>query len=312
TAHIDCTRNHVARYADILPVHLQQALDADDFSAATDTCRASIASSKISNHAMLRSAKQVIDEVEELYRAMLHDAQEFLALDEQRHKVSFEEDRLYVMNQIMDNCLSTIKHETMYYPARAKQLVDSMNGSEAPMEQMHELFDLLQYYREVYMLLYHQADRQVEQYSFRRQTLSVREALETFVGELSESVRKQQKREVALHIVTDDTLQVVADKELLQALLHALVADSLPVVGEISIQAQAQTTDILFRLTFHNVTKNDEELERMFSPASPSIQCLIARQIIKEHDAHCGMPGLRLYAEGGGSDFSIVFTLKRA
>ena len=56
----------------------------------------------------------------------------------------------------------------------------------------------------------------------------------------------------------------------------------------------------------------DEELERMFSPASPSIQCLIARQIIKEHDAHCGMPGLRLYAEGGDSDFSIVFTLKRA
>ncbi|MCR4920130.1 MAG: DUF5112 domain-containing protein [Bacteroidaceae bacterium] len=312
TSYIESARNHVAQYGDTSPAHLQQTVEADDFIVATEACRSSIASSGIGNHTMTRSANLVIDEVETLYQTIQHDVQQFLTLDEQCHKVSFEEDRLYVMNQIMDNCLSTIKHETMYYPARAKQLVDNMHDSEAPMGQMHELLDLLQYYREVYMLLYHQADRQVEQYSFRRQTLSAREALETFVSELTESVRRQQKRDITLRLVADEALRVVADKELLQTLLHALVADGLPNVESVSILAQAQPTDVLFRITFHGITKSDEEIERMFSPDSPSVHCLIARQIIKEHDAHCGMPGLRLHAEGGDADYSIVFTLKRA
>ena len=51
----------------------------------------------------------------------------------------------------------------------------------------------------------------------------------------------------------------------------------------------------------------------MFSPSTSSIQCLIARQIIKEHDSHCHMPGLRLYAETKGEKaFCIHFTLLNA
>ena len=39
------------------------------------------------------------------------------SLKDEVKKMQFENDRLYVSNNILENCLSTIKHETMYYPA---------------------------------------------------------------------------------------------------------------------------------------------------------------------------------------------------
>lgn len=46
------------------------------------------------------------------------------ATDECR-RLSMDCDRLYVSNNVLDNCLSSLKHETMYYPSRLKQLVSS-------------------------------------------------------------------------------------------------------------------------------------------------------------------------------------------
>ena len=56
----------------------------------------------------------------------------------------------------MDNCLSTFKHETMYYPSRIKQLLAS---SEAHMANISEL---LLYYKELYAVFLQQAMRQLE------------------------------------------------------------------------------------------------------------------------------------------------------
>ena len=61
---------------------------------------------------------------------------------------------LHVSNAVLDNCLSTLKHETMYYPSRIRQLIEQND-----MESAKEVVD---YYRELYNLLSQQAMAQVE------------------------------------------------------------------------------------------------------------------------------------------------------
>mgnify|MGYP004653382993 FL=1 len=72
--------------------------------------------------------------------------------DENTH-LSLDGDRYYVVNNVLDNCLSSLKHETMYYPSRLKQLV--MNGYNA--DNVAMLDQLVDYYRLLYTTLISQA-----------------------------------------------------------------------------------------------------------------------------------------------------------
>ena len=69
-------------------------------------------------------------------------------------RVEQEEAALHVSNAVLDNCLSTLKHETMYYPNRIRQLIDSGNRES--------LSEVAAYYRELYGILSLQATRQTE------------------------------------------------------------------------------------------------------------------------------------------------------
>lgn len=69
-------------------------------------------------------------------------------------RLEYERDRLHVSNSVLDNCLSTLKHETMYYPCRIMQLVD------APVRDVTALKDVVCYYRELFSILCEQANSQ--------------------------------------------------------------------------------------------------------------------------------------------------------
>ncbi|MBR1503742.1 MAG: DUF5112 domain-containing protein [Prevotella sp.] len=75
-------------------------------------------------------------------------------LDDELRKAEHEENNLHVSNAVLDNCLSTLKHETMYYPSCIRQLLDA-----GDMESLAEVTD---YYRELYGVLSLQAMHQVE------------------------------------------------------------------------------------------------------------------------------------------------------
>ena len=77
-----------------------------------------------------------------------------LAEDELR-RIEYEDNQLHVVNAVLDNCLSTLKHETMYYPSRIRQLADSGD--------VEQLAEVTNYYRDLYAILGEQASRQVEQ-----------------------------------------------------------------------------------------------------------------------------------------------------
>lgn len=50
------------------------------------------------------------------------------AAHEEAHRASWEDGMLHVQNMVLDNCLSTIKHETIYYPNKIKQLIGKLRS----------------------------------------------------------------------------------------------------------------------------------------------------------------------------------------
>lgn len=77
-------------------------------------------------------------------------------LEDELRRVRFENDRLHVSNSVLDNCLSTLKHETMYYPSRIRLLI------EASPDDVASLKELVDYYKSIYLMLSAQAMEQVE------------------------------------------------------------------------------------------------------------------------------------------------------
>ncbi len=75
-------------------------------------------------------------------------------LDDELRKGELEDGNLHISNAVLDNCLSTLKHETMYYPSRIRQLLDAGD--------VESLYEIVLYYRELYGVLSLQANRQTE------------------------------------------------------------------------------------------------------------------------------------------------------
>ena len=84
-------------------------------------------------------------------------------LDDDIRKAELEDGNLHVSNAVLDNCLSTLKHETMYYPSRIRQLLDA--------HEVEALGEVTRYYRELYGVLSRQAMRQVERASLHLKPL---------------------------------------------------------------------------------------------------------------------------------------------
>lgn len=86
---------------------------------------------------------------------MLRQEEMQVLQSEALNRVQYELDRVHIQNRILDNCLSTIKHETMYYPARIQRM--ALSGDT----DVSELMQLINYYSEVYTILLEQAQRQI-------------------------------------------------------------------------------------------------------------------------------------------------------
>lgn len=71
-------------------------------------------------------------------------------------KIERESNMLYIRNSVLDNCLSALKHETMYFPSRIKQLADENEGN------IDEVAEIAAYYKQLYTILCMQAMRQIE------------------------------------------------------------------------------------------------------------------------------------------------------
>ena len=227
-------------------------------------------------------------------------------LTEQNYKTSFEEDRLYVMNQVLDNSLSTIKHETMYYPARIDQMAQAMQEHADNIVAVEELDNLVQYYKELYLLLYEQANRQLLQSNFRSQMVSCME-IAVYVKKKIDAINAKENKNMLFDASQVDK-SVCCDKNLLKILVdNILMANKDAQSLKVSFLPDNNIMNVLF--SFGNIHKEKEELDNLFSPSKDNFPYYIVRQIIREHDARYGYPGLRLVALQTEDGFTIHFSL---
>ena len=120
-------------------------------------------------------------------------------LDDEIRKAELEDGNLHISNAVLDNCLSALKHETMYYPSRICQLLDA--------NEVVSLAEVTAYYRELYGLLSQQAMRQVERTRLHLKPLEGGVlGDESLIRYLYEILRKQsgQKKLDLSYAPTDD------------------------------------------------------------------------------------------------------------
>lgn len=232
-------------------------------------------------------------------------------LEDRRFAAELEQQRLHVQNMVMDNCLSTIKHETMYYPNRILQLLD-----EGDMSDINEIRDVLKYYREVFGLLSENANRQLSRSVVKLQSIPL-----ASVARYAKKSFERQNRKLRLAVDFEVTGEmqsgVRADIVLLQYLIDTLlsVVFEQKNAGKVVLNFEKSGGFIKFALSEGVALRTDEENSAIFYADSmrydaqrdllSGSQYLVAKQIIRDHDERLGHPGCRIYAEGD----AIVFTL---
>lgn len=75
--------------------------------------------------------------------------------EDEQNRAQYESAKLHISNSVLDNCLSTLKHETMYYPSRIRQIIDTK-----PVD-IRSLAEVVEYYKALYSILSAQAMRQI-------------------------------------------------------------------------------------------------------------------------------------------------------
>ncbi len=110
------------------------------------------------------SRKGIADSIAE--QKILAEMQE----DECR-RINMEISGVHVSNNVSDNCLSALKHETMYYPNRIHLIADALNAEkQADVESLKEM---ISYYRSLYMILDEQAMRGIKKFKLNMQGVTV-------------------------------------------------------------------------------------------------------------------------------------------
>lgn len=245
-----------------------------------------------------------------------------LTTDEQK-RVSLEANAIHVQNQVLDNTLSTIKHETMYYPSRIQQLVQQLlQTSTAPSTaQSHTLLELLSYYKEVFTLLTTCADRQVQHTLLRRSTIPLADFADYLRNTFDRQNRHHSGHQLTIAPLPSATL--LADPTMLHYLADNLISYLLtrPSGQNLHIDFAVSGNFIKFASSLDNYSLTSTQLHDLFNPESlhydpqtdtlQGAQLLLIRQIIREHDEHVRR-GLRIYAQPlhpDGTGLTICCTL---
>lgn len=254
-----------------------------------------------------------------------HDIE--LAQDEARRSL-FEENQLHVQNMVLDNCLSTIKHETIYYPSRIKQVADRLSGDVTAAQRkelLNNMSELVGYYKDIFTLLSSCASRQLEEVTFRRTEVSVKELAEGAGKYLKKMMRK---RNFTLEWQAEvPPLWVTGDRVLLLFLLENLMDEALREEASGTLRLEAKEEDGFVRVDFIDTrrTYSQEVLNALFYPDKKRMcpsgdgshlsgtEYLVCKQIIRDHDEYGGRRGCRINAcpWSGGKGFSVWFTLPK-
>lgn len=189
---------------------------------------------------------------------------------EETRRASWEDSMLHVQNMVLDNCLSTIKHETIYYPNKIKQIVGRLNAQNLSeteeREAVETMTELIEYYKGIFTILSSCASRQLEEVTFRRTVIPVQELLDA-AGKYFKKLMKNRPERIELEIEPMEA-KVIGDVNQLRFLLENLIDEVLTVRedGVIRLQARKDNEYIRFLFTDTRREKSVEELNQLFYP----------------------------------------------
>jgi len=247
-------------------------------------------------------------------------------LDETR-RASREDGMIHVQNMVLDNCLSTIKHETIYYPNKIKQIIDKLNSAQLTIEEETEnintIGELISYYKDIYVILSSCASRQLDEVTFRRKNIPVMELVE-YAQKYFFKISKRMTQNIKLE-ADSSTLSITGDIILLRLMMESLINEAMnyPHDGKLGLRILPDGDFVRFFFIDRRRNKSVEELNQLFYPSLSAIsmtedgrlngtEYLICKQIIRDHDEYAGRRGCRINAEpavDGG--FLVYFTLPR-
>ena len=261
-------------------------------------------------------------------------------IEDEKRRTEREGNIVHVQNMVIDNTLSTIKHETMYYPNRIKQIVDKLNnnnnkdGIDEKEEYVNNMYELITYYKEVFTILGDCAAKQIEKPMFKRKNVKL-EHLKMLVEKIANKYNTKNNAHICLSWKNQDftilnDYEVVVDETmtgyLLENVFEAAVNEKL--YGSLDCNFDKSENFIKFAFRFDDNVIKKEELRTLFYPEAlkydsqndklMGAQMLLAKQIIREHDEHVRR-GCRIYAEHANEDgtgiiisFTIPAALNRA
>lgn len=239
-------------------------------------------------------------------------------------RASWEDSLLHVQNMVLDNCLSTIKHETIYYPNRIKQLIGRLRSEQLDeaeeQEKIIAISELIEYYKGIFTILSSCASRQLEEVVFRRTVIAVPELTDA----AEKYFRKRNKVPIDFKVQPIDC-RIIGDKNLLCFLFENLIDEVLSVsqAGDAILKVEENGAFVRFSFTDMRREKSEEELNQLFYPHLSRMaagergelrgtEYLVCKQIIRDHDEFAGRRGCRINAEPGTEGgFTIYFTLPK-
>lgn len=201
--------------------------------------------------------------------------------DGERRRTEYENNILYISNSVLDNCLSTLKHETMYYPNRIRQLIENEQ------KDIHAISEVVDYYRDIYGMLSIQALRQVEIVKFKLTVVPVNEILET-----------------------DSALRLIGDQDMLRYLFEILTRKS----KEKKLNVKIESTDdsyVSFTVNLPHLILSKEKGDDLFNPNVDNIAFLLCKQIVRDHSEFTNHRGCRIMAEPAAKGINILIMLPK-
>lgn len=247
-------------------------------------------------------------------------------------RVAWEENQLHVQNLILDNSLSTIKHETIYYPSKIKQLLVKLQSGELTegeeQEAVATLTELVDFYQGIFTLLSQSTSVQQKEVTFRRTSIEVNALTQYAEKYFRKRLKKSSAKLNFRSSVSTSGLMVSGDLYLIRFLLENLLneAISVPVDGKLKFTVGVENDFVRFTFIDYRRSYPLEMLNQLFYPDKERMvenergelmatEYLLCKQVIREHDEFGGVRGCRINAEelkSGEGGFCVYFTLPLA
>lgn len=225
--------------------------------------------------------KNVIELINDtLQRSIEFDRKHLLTIElaeDELRRSKYEEEKLYICNNVIDNSLSALKHETMYYPSRIRQLIDN------PDRNVRAITEVVAYYKELYAILCEQVQRQVETVSFDCKPISLKDDFGVDVN-------------------------VLGDETLIKYLFDILKKQCGVRREDISVSLRGDKY-VAFDAVCRELKFAERRSYDLFTPEVGNIPFLICRQIVRENAELVNFHGCGITAEPleqGGTLLHII------